>query len=99
MLEGFDRYLRRQRDLATGVDADLVQGNRRKFRLAISLIGVAFLLLGIDRIIKPHGLIQEVFGWLLGVLLVSGTLIAMWAGQERAFLDKPEPKKPSSLFK
>ncbi len=99
MLEWFGRYLRRQRDLARGVDADLVQGNRRKFRLASSFFGLASLLSVIDRVARPHGLIQEVFFWLIGVLFLGSAFVGRWAWQERVFLVKPDPKKPPSLFK
>jgi len=99
MLEWFGRYLRRQRELATGVDADLVRGNRRKFRLATSLFVLASLFSGIDRIVKPRGFIQEVFVWVIGMLFLGGTLVMVWAWQERAFLDKPDAKKPPSPFK
>ena len=99
MLEWFGRYLRRQRELAVGVDADLVRSNRRKFTFAGSLLAFASLFLGIDRVVKPRGLIHEVFVWVILVLYLGGTLIVNWAWQERAFLVKPDPKKPPSLFK
>ena len=99
MLEWFGRYLRRQRELAAGVDADLVRSNRRKFRLASSLFVLASLLLGIDRVVKPRGLIQEVFVWVTGVLFLGGTIVVQWAWRERAFLDKPDPERPPSHFK
>ena len=99
MLEWFGRYLRRQRELAAGVDADLVRSNRRKFRFASSLFVLASLFLGIDRVVKPRGLVQEVFVWVTGVLYLGGTLVLNWAWQERAFLVKPDAKKPPSLFK
>ena len=99
MLEWFGRYLRRQRELAAGVDADLVRSNRRKFRLASSLFVLASLLLGIDRVVKPRDIIQEVFVWVIGVLYIGGTLVVQWAWRERAFLVMPDAKKPPSLFK
>jgi hypothetical protein len=99
MLEWFGRYLRRQRELAAGVDADLARSNRRKFGLASSLLALASLFLGIDRAVKPRGLIQEVFVWVILVLYLGGTLVVNWAWRERAFLVKPDAKKPPSLFK
>lgn|SRR6185437_1504626 len=99
MLEWFGRYLRRQRELAAGVDADLVRSNRGKFRLASSFFGLASLLSVIDRAARPHGLIQEVFFWLIGILFFGSVFVGNWAWRERAFLVKPDPKKPPSLFK
>ena len=99
MLEWFGRYSQRQRDLAAGVDADLVRSNRRKSTIALLLAGIGFLLLGVDRFAKFHGLIQKIVMWLSGLLLFGGVFLGYWARQVDAFLSKPDPKKPPSLFK
>lgn len=99
MLERFGRYRQRRRDLAAGVDADLVQSNWRKFKLAGLLVALGALLVGIDRFVKFHGLIQEIIAGLYVVFLLGGMFLAIWAEQEDAFLRKPDPKKPPSLFK
>lgn len=99
MLDWFSRYGQRQRDLAAGVDADLVQSNRKKSTIALLLSGAGFFLIGIDHFAKLHGLIHEVFVWLFGLLVFGGLFVGKWAQQERAFLGKSDPRKPPSLFK
>ena len=99
MLEWFGRYNQRQRDLAAGVDADLVRRNRGKFKLAGLLVALGSLLAGIERFIKLHGAIQEIGMWLSGLLLFGGVFLGYWAQRERVFLAKSDPKKPPSLFK
>ena len=99
MFEWFGRYNQRQRDLAAGVDADLVRSNRKKWRISLLLVGVGFLFFGIDYFVKLHGLIQEIVRWISVVLIFGGVFLGRWAGQVDAFLSKPDPKKPPSLFK
>ncbi|HEV2617389.1 MAG TPA: hypothetical protein VGU63_12360 [Candidatus Acidoferrales bacterium] len=99
MFEWFDRCDQRQRDLAAGVDADLVRSNRKKWRIWLWLLGVGFVLLGVDHFAKFHGLIQEIVRWISGLLFVGAMLLGYWAQQESAFLNTPDPKKPPSLFK
>ena len=43
-----ERWQKRRRELAEGADADLIQSNRRRFRVAFGLIGLAFVLGLID---------------------------------------------------
>jgi hypothetical protein len=42
---------------------------------------------------------QEVLRWLGAAVILAGIFIEIWAQQERAFLDKPDPKEPPRLFK
>ncbi|MGB6623966.1 MAG: hypothetical protein WBE43_04210, partial [Candidatus Acidiferrales bacterium] len=60
MLDWFRRYRQRQRDLAAGVDADLVRSNRRKSRFALWCVGIGFLLFGING--KLNGVPKKVVG-------------------------------------
>jgi hypothetical protein len=99
MLDQFRRYRQRQRDLAAGVDADLVQSNRRKWKLTGGLFCLALLLLGIEKVTKPNGSLKELLVWLSALLFLGGIVLGQWAWQEQAFLHKPDPKKPPSLFK
>lgn len=99
MLEWFSRYNQRQRDLAVGVDADLVQSNRKKLRISLLLISASFLFIGIDHFVKLHGHAHEIVTWIFGFLLVGGVFLGRWAGLESSFLRKPDPKEPPSLFK
>jgi hypothetical protein len=40
----FDRWRKRQYQLASGVDADLVRDNQKRYRLAFGLLGFGFAL-------------------------------------------------------
>jgi hypothetical protein len=97
VFDWFSRYRQRQRDLAAGVDADLVAGNRKKGNLGLSLVVVGFLVFAASA--RSHSAITEALRWLGGAMLLVGFFIVEWARQERAFLNKPDPKKPPSLFK
>ncbi|MFZ0703915.1 MAG: hypothetical protein WAN10_00690 [Candidatus Acidiferrales bacterium] len=99
MFDWFSRYSQRQRDLAAGVDADLVASNWRKTKLWLSLFLGGILLLWIAGTAEVHGVVKEISRWLGSAMTLVGFAIAIWAQQERAFLHKPDPKKPPSLFK
>jgi hypothetical protein len=99
MLDWFSRYPQRQRDFAAGVDADLVASNWKKTKLWLSLFGVGILLLGMAGTAEVHRVVKEILRWFGSATMLVGFAIAIWAQQERAFLDKPDPKKPPSLFK
>jgi hypothetical protein len=99
MFDLFRRYSQRQRDLAAGADADLVQSNRKKWRSFWWLFGLFLLLEGIEKVVKPHGLVQEIFRWLIPTSLAFCMLLGLWARVESGFLREPDPKKPPSLFK
>jgi hypothetical protein len=45
MADWLERWRKRQREIAEGTDADLVQANRTRFRVAFSLVGVGFILM------------------------------------------------------
>lgn len=99
MLDWFRRYQQRERELAAGVDGDLVKSNRTKGRIALGLFGLGILLLGVNRLVKPDSLIEEILFWFIWPTFAAGLILGKWAQVERAFLDEPEPKKPPSLFK
>ena len=99
MREWLKRLNERQRDLGRGVVADLVRDNRSRWRsaLGISLLGIV-LVVGEDRAPIP--------GWahlsirIAGIaFLLLGLVVAKWALQERAFLNKPDPEEPPRMFK
>jgi 4-hydroxybenzoate polyprenyltransferase len=98
VFDWFSRYRERQRDLAAGVDADLIASNRKKTKIALVLLGLGLLLLWIAAA-ESHGTVREILRWLGGTVLSVGFFVAVWDQQERAFLNKPDPKKPPSLFK
>jgi 4-hydroxybenzoate polyprenyltransferase len=99
VFDWFSRYSQRQRDLAAGADADLVQSNRRKWKLTGALFCLASLIVGIEKWATPNGVLKEILMWFSGLLYLGAVFLAQWAWQEQAFLDKPDPKKPPSFFK
>lgn len=99
MLDPFSRRQQRQRDLAAGVDADLVASSTKKFKLGFGLLGPGLLAMWLSGTGEVHGVLKEIFLWLGGATTLVGFFVVIWAQQERAFLDKPDPKKPPSLFK
>jgi len=56
----FTRWRERQRELAAGVDADLVQANRQRWKLSLSLWALLFVLLGIQAKIKLPAIAQKI---------------------------------------
>ena len=88
-----ERWRNRQRELAEGADADLVQANRRRFRVAFGLIGLAFVLGLLDaRLHLPH-VLNVVLRCAAAVSGLVGIVMAKWAQQEDVFLRRPEPER------
>jgi hypothetical protein len=99
MFDWFRRYVQRQRDLAAGADADLIASNWKRSKLGILLFGAGFLLISASGAKQVHGIAKEVLLWVGGVPMLVGFGMLIWSRQERAFLAKPDSKKPPSLFK
>jgi heme A synthase len=94
-----ERWRNRQRELADGVDAELVQANRRRFRVAFGLIGLAFVVGLLDaRLHLPH-VLDVVLRCAAAVAGVVGIVMAKWAQQEDTFLKRPESEGPPTIFK
>ena len=92
-------WLKRQRELAQGADADLMRANRRRFRLAFGLAGVGFVL-GVFGV-KLH--LPSTFDTALRVIAAAcvglGFVLGQWARRERTFLTQPDPDGPISVFR
>jgi hypothetical protein len=99
MWNWLERRLQRQDDLDRGVDSDLVRGNRKKWKIAALLFAVSMLFFGIRSLVLISARVQKVFDVIGATLLVLGFVIGRWAWREFAFLNQPEPKEPSRLFK
>jgi protein-S-isoprenylcysteine O-methyltransferase Ste14 len=99
MIGWIQRWNQRQRDLTQGVDADLVRENRKRYKLAFGLQGLALFLILLCA--KVH--IASTLFWILSataiVSFLAGLLLAIWAQQEDAFLSKPDPEEPPRIFK
>jgi hypothetical protein len=80
----FARHRRRRQDLASGVDADLVLANGKRFRLGLGLFCFGVLVLmgtGTVHLARAALVITLSAGfasWILGVVVLH------WASQERA---------------
>lgn len=94
-----ERWQKRRRELAEGADADLMQSNRRRFRVAFSLIGLAFVLGLIDAKFRLPAILGIAIRVGAGISAVVGFVLAKWAQQERAFLTRPDPEGPPEIFK
>ena len=95
----FERWRRRQYELAQGGDADLVRDNRKRYRLAFSLLGFAILLsLLVSKVDlgKQLSLVMSVVAAGSGV---AALLLLMWARQEQVLLHKPDPEVPPKIFR
>jgi uncharacterized membrane protein len=94
----FERYQRRQRELAAGADADLMAANRRRYRLAFSLMGLGLFLVWLaGKLRLPSGL-RIAATALAGVSFVVGVFLAQWARAEREFLTRPDLEPPPHIF-
>ncbi|MGC2828025.1 MAG: hypothetical protein WB627_02310 [Candidatus Acidiferrum sp.] len=99
MSSWLDRWSRRQRDLTRGVDADLIQDNRNRYRVAFGLVGFGFLLGLLDAKIQFPSRLHLIAVVMAAAAVVGGLLLAAWARQEAAFLSKPDPEEPPTVFK
>jgi hypothetical protein len=93
------RWSQRQRDLSRGVDADLVRDNGKRYKVAFGLIGLGLLLAVLGSKVHTSSLLHWVILDAGGVSAVVGFLLAMWAREESAFLSKPDPEEPPTIFK
>jgi hypothetical protein len=95
----WERWRERQYQLAQGVDADLVRGNRQRFRLAFGLLLFAFLL----GILASKFHLPSTLRFIISVIVIAtflvGFVLTAWAGKEAAFLSKPDPEEPPKIFK
>jgi hypothetical protein len=95
----FERLSRRQDELAKGADADLVRDNRKRYVLALSLLGLALLLALVVSKVELGKELRLVIRIVSGVSGLAGGLLFTWARQEEFFLNKPDPEAPPKIFK
>jgi hypothetical protein len=99
MSRWLERWVNRQRELAEGADADLVQANRRRFRIAFGLVGLAFVLGLLDARFHFTPMLHITVRCTAVVSGLVGMVMAKWAQHERAFLNRPESESPPTIFK
>jgi len=93
------RYLQRQDDLARGVDADLVRENRARGRRGLLSFAASLLIIWLVDKTHLHGLAAKILLGAAFALFLYAFFVLTWAKEQSAFLNKPEPEKPLSLFK
>ncbi len=98
MLGWVERWRLRQRELAEGADQDLIQANRRRFRFAFGLIGLAFTLGVISTLHLPR-LLGNGVRFAAGISGVAGVILGKWAQAERAMLTRPDQEGPPEIYK
>lgn len=93
------RWQKRRRELAEGADADLMQANRQRSRLAFGLIGLAAILgLLSDKAYLP-GMLEKALVIACVISGVVGIVLAKYAQAEHSVLTKPEPEGPPEIFR
>jgi len=95
----WERRAQRERELAEGVDADLVSANRKRWTLGSKLFVIGALLLAIEWPWRLPRWVHLVVASIAFVLIVTASIRWKWAQAEQAFLGKPERKAPPILFK
>jgi hypothetical protein len=86
MWNWLERRMQRQEELRSGVDTDLVQDNRRKWKLALGSFGLVGLLLVIDTVFHLRGGFHVAVVFAGAVFLVFGLVAGKWAQAESGFL-------------
>jgi len=76
-----------------------VQANRRRFRVAFGLIGLASVLGLLDARLHPSYVWHFVLRCAAGVSGLVGIVMANWARQQDVLLSRPEPEGPPTIFK
>ena len=75
-----------------------MQLNRRRFRVAFGLIGIALVLGLLSAKVRVPAM-AESLRIAAGISGVVGVVLARWALAEHNFLTKPEPESPPEIFK
>ena len=94
-----ERWQKRRRELAEGADADLMQSNRRRFRVGFGLIGLAFVLALMGAKISFPATVEITLRVGAGISGVIGIVLAKWAQQEHTFVSRPDPESPPEIFR
>jgi hypothetical protein len=93
-----NRWQKRRREAGEGADADIMQANHRRFRVAFALIGFAVLLALLGAKLLFPVPIDTVLRAAAGICGVVGFVMAKWAQQEHAFLTRPDSGSPPEII-
>jgi hypothetical protein len=99
MANWLKRFQERQRELAQGVDADLVKANRRRFRRGLLLLAFGCLLGFVGPKLHLSLALRAAAAVVFGMSCLIGILMLQWAARESAFLNGPDPQRPVSILK
>jgi len=94
-----ERWQKRRLEIAEGADADLMQSNRRRFRVAFGLIGLAFVMGLLDAKFLLPATLGIIFRVGAGISVVVGIVLAKWAQHEHTFITRPDLEGPPEIFK
>jgi hypothetical protein len=92
------RFQERQRELAIGVDADLVKANRRRFKRGLFLLAVGCLLGFAGPKMHLSFVLRVAVAVVFGMSGLIGLFMLQWAARESTFLHRPDPEKPLSIL-
>jgi len=95
----YERWSRRQGELAQGVDADLVRYNKKRSRFGFGLLGSAVLLALLMSRIHFGETLRTVTSIIAGAAATAGLIVLAWARQEEISLGRPDPEAPPKIFK
>jgi hypothetical protein len=95
----FERWSRRQDELAQGADANLVRDNRRRYKLGFLVLGFATLLTLLVSKVDLGEHLRQILRVVAAGSGVAGLLLLAWARQEKIVLDKPDPEPPPRIFR
>jgi hypothetical protein len=76
-----------------------MRSNRRRYRVAFGLIGLAFVLGLIEAKFRLPHVLEITFRVGIGVFGFAGIVLAKWAQHEHAFLKEPDPERPPEIFR
>jgi hypothetical protein len=93
------RFQERQRELAQGADADLVQANRQRYKRALLLLAFDAGLIFLNDKVNLSPLLRTAVGILSVIIFLLGLLLLKWAWKESVFLNRPDPEVPPSILK
>ncbi len=99
MTNWLKRFQERQRELAQGVDADLVKINHRRFQRGLSLFVFGCLLGFAGPKLHLSLVLRTAAAVVFGMSCLIGLFMLQWAARESAFLHSPDSEKPLSILK
>lgn len=94
-----ERWQKRQRELADGADADLMQANRTRFRFALCLFGLGLVLGAVAVKLRLPDTLNTAFRVIAVTSVVVGFVLGKWARQEREFLTRADAEGPPEIFR